>query len=437
MSAEPVIFHSRDDGYNIIYMEPGSDATWDTRFYQASSGSSINSGSVTSDSSNSMTGPRSIKIETGSAFGTNFASAKAALIFSNMYAFGRVSFYVNFRDYPAVDPSEASTGRISGNFFQLGESSYFCIGINHLGQLRFGYYSGISPVFYNQVGPYGATLSLNTWYRICLTYDLVGFNVNSIRVYVDGVQTIAIDNDPRVYFNGLMISLSFSYSASNYGRDRAINIDDVYADDNHTLEDTGDIRVTNKRAASNYINNFPTAIGNNPSNRYENVNEQPINTANGWQENSGSPVDVDETYGIEASFSGDVDLSGYGGIYPSNLPTVGLRTNLTNGVNLYDCGMLIAFSTDLGKILDTRSWYYMSTVAGTGNVNLIKPWCNGDLLRFNNVFTTGTNPSSPSNADMGTTPRIFYRTFDQFQVDKSFIFHSAPNAAPFIFYDRP
>jgi hypothetical protein len=90
-----------------------------------------------------------------------------------------------------------------------------------------------------------------------------------------------------------------------------LNFDDIYVDDGNTLDDPGAISVTNKRPNANGANNqFATQIGSGGSGygtgHSPQVNEQPLNVANGWQTSSASQL---ENYAIENASTGDVDIS--------------------------------------------------------------------------------------------------------------------------------
>ena len=107
--------------------------------------------------------------------------------------------------------------------------------------------------------------------------------------------------------------------ASATGRSAAIRprcpsgIDDLYVDSGTTLDDPGDIRVAAKRPVANgAVNQFTTQIGSGGSGygsgHAPQVNERPLNTANGWS--ISTTTKATEDYNVEGRAAGDVDLSG-------------------------------------------------------------------------------------------------------------------------------
>ena len=152
-------------------------------------------------------------------------------------------------------------------------------------------------------------------------------------------------------------------------------------------EPLGAIRVTAKLPASNNVNQFTTAIGANPADRWTNVNERALSETNGWLD----AVDAHaENYGIEAASAGDVNISGAtliarmawvwakattgglgspkitnngtdtavvlastsklftnivdSGSYPANAAAVGMvSAGVTDTTSLFEAGMLVAY----------------------------------------------------------------------------------------------
>lgn len=427
-----MIFHSRNDGYNVIFIEPGSDATGDKSFYQASS---TGTGVVESDATVFNTGTRSIRLESASGVG---GSCSLQFYFATngntkIYNGARLSFYVRFANYPIQDNGPAL--RISGLFVILGGSSHYALGIDHLGRLRLGWYSALfSPLDYSQIGPYGSTLLVDTWYRISLCYNWINSDIDKVRVYVDGNLDIAVQNTGAPS-GATYARVIYGWNSVNVGNGKIFYIDDVYFDDNDTCHDPGDIRVTSKKPSSNNVNNFPIAIGNNPSNRWENVNEIPLNVLNGWLENVGTST-VDENYGIESSSSGDVDISGYSGVYPNSLPSAGVSTKWSGGLYLYECGVNIAVNNSEMKIVDSKPWAFLSTSVGTVNsINQVYLYSNGST-RYLNDGGAGRPYSALAGGNLNTVSKLFFPYFDTGNVFKPFRFYSRSNVEPFIFSSR-
>lgn len=434
-----MIFHSRESGYQVVFSEGGSDATHDLSFYRANTGGS--GATIISDSANFMTGSRSIKttIDSASDFAyliVEFPDGPSALPGPGM----RTSFYVRFSAYPS-----AAAG-ISAQFFEPAEGGQDTkLTIDNFGVLRLVLYDGIAPFFVSQIGSDGPTLLLDTWYRISYTRRVFGRLANDFRVYVDGVLAIDVKNHtgfpvPSGSSTGFLSAIrrvSFGFFTFYGGSLSSINFDDIYIDNSDSLEDPGDIRVINKKPNSNSTNNFPVAIGSNPASRWVNVDEQPISTANGWLQNSGSVL-TQENYGIESESSGDFDLTGYSGVYPVS-PATGVDTRWSGGLYLYDCGVYFTINSDDLTIVDQKPWAYISTSFGTVNsLNRVGIYSNGSSISLNGIQITGdaSNPYNSQGQTLNTTPGVFFRYFDTANVLKPMRFHSISNAKPFIFNSR-
>ena len=413
MANPPMIFHSRNSGYDVLFIESGSDATQDTSFYQNSSNGD---GSVTSDSTTSKTGPRSMKFDSGT--GSSAASLRLYVpTFDTCSTRGRLSFYIRFTNFPIDD----SQDRPNGIFLSFFNSVHYALSIDDGGVLSLSYYSGITPYQYSRLVK-GSTLSTGVWYRFCIAWRFTADSFDDVRVYLNGSLDMSANRTPLTGV-GTITAFSFGWPSDFVGSSKVFNLDDIYLDNNDSLTDPGDIRVTNKRPASNNVNNFPVAVGNNPASRWTNVNEQPISTTNGWLENVGAAT-VNENYGIEAANTGDVDVSGYSGIYPNALPSSGVSTKWSGGLYLYDCGVHLALNNDTTKIVDYKPWAYLATSVGIVNsLNQVYFYSNGSAIALN---STGNNQPSSSNAGgaLNTSPKIFFQYFDTGGVIKPFRFYS-------------
>ena len=423
MSGEPVIFHSRGLGnFNTIIMESGSDATQDFSHY-----ASINPGvQPSSDSSVFKTGGRSIKFDSGVTGATPFLRSYDFSISNGKgLSSARTSFYVRFSGGypPEVDGA-------LGFFFQTQSvenlNGPFQLSLRKTGEIEL--YTGSL-----QIGSPGPILSFDTWYRISVCYKMTASNINEFRLYIDGSLSITGSNITLVFDN--RFARFFVGFMSPFGTSRVMNFDDLYIDDDDSLLDTGDVRVTAKLPSSDSTNNFETAIGNNPSDRWDNVDERPLSLSNGWRNTSG-PWPVDENYGIQSSSTGDVDLSSYIGLYPSNLPSVGIRNNYIGGLNLYECGMLIAINSDQRALISCMSWAYCDTIVENsgGSSGMSKIWNDGDSYDPNDgsyaTFSVGT-----ANIAL-TTTNMMYHIKSISLPSRPFIFHSISSGEPFRFYSR-
>lgn len=410
-----MVFHSRTGlrPANCVFMESGSDAC---RSFGDGTNNNfwiLSSGSASSDSLIFYTGGRSIKL---SGDGSNGGTIVSNPPFSDILNAGRFYFRIrfNFVSWPA-NITFAQMGVGGGNAF-------YTLNINGTtGAVQLFNDAGVPA----QLGTDSTTIIANgSWYTFCVAHTWTNQNINEVRVYINGNLQILSSNG--VMLNPARVS-GFSFTTVSHSGSNSMNIDDVYLDDADNLQDCGDIIVTNKRPKGNNINNFNLNIGNNPSNRWENVNEQPENDANGWQESSGGPYPINETYGIENYFEGDVDLTGWLGVYPNTLPAVGMQSDSSNGINFYEAGMQLAFLTSSSSLTAYMSWAKCSPVLGN---TLVQPliWINGETKRAQQLdnFQTTTKTVrfvTKSNLMISFTPK--------------FVFHSIASNKPFEFHNRP
>lgn len=271
------------------FMEAGSDATQGLEFYQSTTGA------VTSESTIVYTGTRSIKLDTGNP------AANAQVITPNGSVSDsgtRATWRFRFATLP---------GTIGNTFaFQTagGGSNVFTVRVNTSGTLN------LNAIGASTVN--GTTaMSVNTWYRISVAYVITSSTNFEMRLYLNGVLEASISSSGTLTNTGT--SVIRMGGNTNWGVDRIQYIDDVYIDDGTTLDDIGDIRVTNRRPISNgTTNGYTTQIGSGGSSygtgHAPQVNEQPLSTTNGWSM-VGAGAAVTEEYNIEREHVGDVDLS--------------------------------------------------------------------------------------------------------------------------------
>ncbi len=270
-------------------MDAGSDSTQDLSFWTSTSGTAV------SDSGQSYTGPRSIELSTGAGNTLAFA-AKIGILAD---AGRRMS--VRFR----FDTLPTSTAGIITAFQVDNATQNFSINISAAGLLS--------------VAPVGATsatgsttLSVNTWYRICVSYYITNATTYQIKLYLNGTLEATANA-------GTMTSISTSTLQLRHGTAWGANkntwYDDIFVDDGASSSaqpDTGDIRVTSKRPNANgTTNGWTTQIGSGGSGygtgHSPQVNEQPLSQTNGWSILFGNAV-VEE-YNVENSATGDVNIS--------------------------------------------------------------------------------------------------------------------------------
>lgn len=347
---------------NITFLESGTDATGNFSFFTSTTGT------VASDATTSKTGLRSIKLSTGSPAVTAGAIAQNTCADAGR----RVSVWFKFDTAPAV---QTPLFAIQTN----GGLGVIAVDLSTTRKL-------ISrPLGATQVT--GTTvLSVDTWYRITLSYTVTNTTTFRADVFLNGTPEASATAGTLTRTGSNQLTLQAN---SGFGANCNVWFDNIYIDDGSDYSDPGDIRVTAKRPASNNTNNFDTAIGANPANRWTNVNEVPLSTTNGWRHNA--TTDVQENYTLETAAVGDVNIAAYprigttawiwangaaGGAgtpkimangsetaitltnagklftvlttttaYPNNAAGIGMRsTNNADDTFLYECGTLIAYT---------------------------------------------------------------------------------------------
>lgn len=263
----------------LVFIESGGDATLGLEHYVANSGTL-----VSVDQTVAYTGPASIKCDTGAtnvnAYVTNNQAADAGR---------RISFRFRFNQLPSATAnivSTATTGIVAVGSVRLRTDGKLQIGSST---------TAISTT----------VLSPNTWYRITYSYTITSATVNEWRVYINGALEATRSN---VTITTGSFYLTFGWIFNLPGASCVAWYDDVYMDNLTTLTDPGNVAVTAKRPAGHSVNQFATAIGAAPSNRWTNVNERPISQTNGWQ--STGSLSQYETYLPEAAAAGDLNLTG-------------------------------------------------------------------------------------------------------------------------------
>lgn len=324
---------------SIVFIEPGTDATGDFAFYTSTSGT------VASDATVSRTGPRSIKLSTGSPAVQARAQADTVLADAGR----RISFWYR---QSATTPAQA-------NMLSIQDGSGLSVCVFNLltnGTLR--------------IAPSGATaadgttvFAVNTWHRISIAYTITNTTTFKFVLWIDGIlqATATAGTLTRTGSARLLLIASVS-SGVNFDA----WYDDIYVDNGSDYTDPDDVRVTRKAPAANNVNNYDTAVGNNPANRWENVNEVPISIANGWQQLA--IADTQENYGLQGAATGDVDISAYpllgrtAWIWAKETAVLGTPKIMDNGT---ETGITLTTSPALYTVT-TTSASYPSNAAGIG-----------------------------------------------------------------------
>jgi hypothetical protein len=350
---------------SLTFIEPGTDATGGLERYTSSEGSV----SSATDAPVAMTGPRSLKCSTGA--GSAAARVQGASALNDTGRRGYFDFEFDVIPTATVSVSQGLTA---------ASASVWHIRLDAAGAMSFGAQSGTFVT--------GAILAVNTKYRVSWAVRIISTAVYAINVWINGV----FQGTANAGTAATTASLNFLIGpGAAAGANRTCWFDNIYVDDGGDLTDPcagfGAILVTAKKPAANNTNNFDTNIGNNPANRWENVNEVPLSVTNGWSQ--GILADTQENYTLQTAAQGDVDITGMtivgreawlwgkgtlGGLgtpqimdngtetaivltasgklftvltttsaYPSNAAGIGMRaTNNADDTFLYECGTVIA-----------------------------------------------------------------------------------------------
>lgn len=267
------------------FIEPGGDADFGTAFWSTNNGT--------------------VALATDIVHGNHIKSIRfrpAAINYmvkSNILADagGRISFYLYIVALPTGSP------RIIGGSEQASDgSNVIAIALTSGGVLQ------LVDNNLAQIGTNGSTLSTGVWYRICLTWTITSTTVNQIRLYKNAVTDISVSNATLANISSADFTLGISSDTTC-----DLRISDIYVDNSTALTDPGNIWVTAKRPNANgTTNGFTTQIGAGGSGygtgHSPQVNERPLNNANGWSM-VGAGSAITEEYTVEGSSVGDIDIS--------------------------------------------------------------------------------------------------------------------------------
>lgn len=276
------------------FLEAGSDSTFGLEHYAPGSAG------ITSDSALSKTGPRSLKADTAAGINTWIWTPNGVLA----NAGGRASCWLRFSAAPASDGGIVEVG--TANFG--GDVLTVCLTTGRLLSLK-DFVTGAT------LGTGSNALAVDTWYRVSIAFTLTSTTVNEMRVYLDGVLEITVSNAtlPAIGASVFAVGL-FGSGGASWGASKTAQFDDIYCDNDSSLADTGDIRVTAKRpnATGPGATRFDTQIGTGGSGygagRSPQVNERALSVTNGWRHNAST--DAREDFTIEDAATGDVDITG-------------------------------------------------------------------------------------------------------------------------------
>lgn len=381
---------------DTIFMEAGTDATQGFEFYETNT--------CTSESSVVNTGPRSINCT--HAGGPNpVQNFKKGAVLAD--AGRRISFYFRLSALP-------SSGAVIA-IAAIGDSSdqeLFSLNVNSSGVLLFRDRSN------NQEGSDGSTISIDTWFRACISYTITSSTVNELRLFLDGTSDISVTDASLDRASGVNLFIGILDGTSSTSI--TMYVDDIYVDDSSALTDTGNVKVTAKLPNANNTNNFDANVGNNPANRYENVNERALSETNGWQDATAASTstfgktDVGGTsealsgenkrfckftagsdLGSVASISAYLNRTGGG---PAYAVTAGIYTDNSGAPDALVANSEILLTSDVTR--NSPQWYtatYSTAPSLTaGNVYWLGVIADKDILTY---YDSGSSNQQASNAD--------------------------------------
>lgn len=282
------------------FMEPGTDATQDFKLYLSTT--TGGTGTITSDSTKSVTGPRSFRATQGAGAGNAVATAPSGAADDTG---GQFSYWMYFDALPAA-ANQTAVGRT------VGSANVFETRVNTNGTLR--------------VVPTGGTgvdgtyvMSINTWYRVVVSYYIATTTDFQFKAYLHSYNGALLDTitaNAGTMTRTASSRIAFGMVTGSWGNNTNLWMDDIYASIGGASKilgqpDLPEIRITAKRPLSNGTTNGFTGTGT-PSSygsgnaRY--VNEQPASVTN-YVSMVGAGAAVTEEYNIEGPSVGDVNVS--------------------------------------------------------------------------------------------------------------------------------
>lgn len=269
------------DAITTKWMESGTDATQGFQFWQSTGGTTDTA--ISSDTTVAKTGPRSIKVSSGTANGTSFAENRTG--FSDTGT--RVSAYFYFDDLP--------TSNIS--ILRITNSTY-----NDIATIRLNSTGTLSVLNSSALGTGSTTLSADTWYRISIAYVITSTTDFDIKVFINGTPEIILSDSATLTYTSTN-RMRIGWNAAPGAGEKVLHFDDIYIDNGTDATDPGDIRVTAKLPNTVNNNGFDTTTGTGA------VNERPLSTTNRMTDTTSNTPGALQDYTLQTAATGDVDLS--------------------------------------------------------------------------------------------------------------------------------
>lgn len=247
------------------------------------------SGSVTVDTGTLFNGDPTLKHDTSSPAASSFSSTKSG----SASASGRIQKYIRFSSLP---PSGQRVTLVGG-----ANSSITVVGafLDSNGHLQFR--SGATDIG----SPGSKVLSVDTWYRICISYSITSTTNWAVKIYIgeassySGVLELNLTNADGT-LAGTGVDRVTSGMTNGVGANVILRTVYGVCDDVTDLTDVH-YRFTCKKPTTTTTNNFDGTVGTGA------VNERPVSATNG--KTHAATSDVDQDYEIEALSAGDHDLT--------------------------------------------------------------------------------------------------------------------------------
>ncbi len=279
----------------VTFIEPGTDATFDTSFYNSGTGT------VASASDQAYTGTQSLKFSTGAGPATAAITSPTGILAD---AGSQTSWYFRFDVLPA-----ATT--VIFRWRNSGATQIVRLRLTTAGKI------GVTPAGLSEVES-TATLSVDTWYRLSLSGYITSNMDWTFRLYVNGTLDTTITNSAGTLTATGLYDFRF-FLESTAGTTRNAWVDNVYAAtggaSSGSQPDTGNVLCTAKRPISNgTANQFTIEVGAGPApngvgtGHAVNVSERPLSATYGWS--IGNTVSITEEYNVQTISAGDVDMTG-------------------------------------------------------------------------------------------------------------------------------
>ncbi len=206
---------------NPVFRYDCSDRTGDTSFFDAI----VGTGTVTSDTGQSFTGPRSIKLTTSAGSGQVTATKNNVLSDAGRRLVMRIRV-------------SALPGAIAA-FFRIGNGAGTTLcdyGLNNAGQLVIRNANG------TVLGTGTTVNAINTWFQVRFSYVFTSNLVWQIKAGVGSALEIDL-NSPTALTAGVGSNRFTLIAGSGFGASQSVWVDDAWLDDGTDLGYVGNVRV--------------------------------------------------------------------------------------------------------------------------------------------------------------------------------------------------